>query len=190
MAMPAIRINVFLQPFPVNLTNKRHGKLFALDFNLMHPRRGLMWLVRCDCGTEKFLPIGNWGDTRSCGCLQPTFLVTPELKRLAGVLKGMKQRCFDEGCEAYAYYGARGITVCDEWMKDSFSFYNWALANGYQIGLQIDRRDNYKGYEPGNCRFVTRKENMNNLRFHQDRRRPISEAHDIHAIAGLLSNLG
>ena len=38
------------------------------------------------------------------------------------------------------YYFDRGITVCDEW-KDVNNFFEWALSNGYQENLEIDRID-------------------------------------------------
>ncbi len=60
-------------------------------------------------------------------------------------------------------YAGRGIIVCDEW--NSFhTFYDWAIANGYKQGLEIDRRDNDGNYSPSNCRWVTRVVNGRNRR--------------------------
>ena len=76
----------------------------------------------------------------------------------------MKNRCYLKTHHAYSYYGARGITVCDEW-KDSFeSFYSWAISNGYSENLTIDRINNSEGYYPGNCKWVTMEEQVNNRR--------------------------
>lgn len=58
-------------------------------------------------------------------------------------------------------YFDKEIDLCDEW-QDYFIFKNWALANGYRDNLEIDRKDNSKGYSPNNCRWVTRKVNCNN----------------------------
>ena len=45
---------------------------------------------------------------------------------------------------------------CDEWLKDRTVFFNWALSHGWEIGLDIDRKDNDSGYYPENCTFTTR----------------------------------
>ena len=80
--------------------------------------------------------------------------------KLHEVWKEMKRRC-KHGAYRSACYKKRNIHVCDEWQV-SQNFIDWALDNGYKEGLQIDRIDNDKGYYPGNCRFVTPKQNANN----------------------------
>lgn len=80
------------------------------------------------------------------------------------VYYAMKQRCFDKNSSEYHNYGARGITVCKEWMDSYQTFYQWCLENGYRKGLQLDRLDNNKSYSPDNCRFSTPLENSNNKR--------------------------
>lgn len=73
----------------------------------------------------------------------------------------MKQRCFNPNRQVYPNYGGRGITVSDEWAHFK-QFEQWAIANGYKQGLDIDRIDNDGNYEPNNCRFISHKKNCNN----------------------------
>ena len=82
---------------------------------------------------------------------------------LRHIFSAMKQRCNDPGQKAYKNYGGRGVEVCFESADD---FVNY-VVNELQIdprNLQIDRIDNDGNYEPGNIRFVTRRENNENKR--------------------------
>ena len=76
----------------------------------------------------------------------------------------MKRRCYNKEDEHYKWYGARGITVCSEWKNSYTNFENWALENGYDDSLSIDRIDGNGNYEPLNCRWVTQKVQCNNVR--------------------------
>ena len=72
------------------------------------------------------------------------------------VWTAMRTRCLNPNHDNYHNYGGRGITICDEWNNHGAGpFVDWALANGWRKGLQLDRIDNEGNYEPSNCHFVT-----------------------------------
>ena len=70
----------------------------------------------------------------------------------------MKTRCNTKSDSNYKKYGAKGITVCDEWKIDFVSFYRWAYNNGYDDTLSIERLDNNLGYEPSNCKWIPQRD--------------------------------
>lgn len=79
---------------------------------------------------------------------------------LYNVWRGMVNRCKPSYFQRQ-YYFDKGVAVCEEW-KDYRKFKEWALQNGYNPALQIDRRENNQGYNPSNCRFVTQELNLAN----------------------------
>lgn len=85
-------------------------------------------------------------------------------ERLYVVWCTMKQRCLNPNNKQYAYYGGRGITVCEEWLHDYSVFRKWSLENGYKDNgqLSIDRINNDGNYEPSNCRWTDRITQANN----------------------------
>lgn len=83
---------------------------------------------------------------------------------LYGRWANMKSRCDNENHPDWSDYGGRGIFVCQEWSDSFEAFYKWAIENGYDKNLSIDRIDNDGIYEPANCRWATRFQQMQNTR--------------------------
>lgn len=145
-----------------HLIGLRFGKLTTI--HAYHFKQGrcsrLIMVCKCDCGNvvHQRIEFLRKVKNHTCGCRQHKLSRT----RLYYVWKNIKNRCLLKSCSKYKWYGARGITICDEWKDHPEEFIKWCLANGYKEGLQIDRRNNDKGYCPDNCRFITAKENQRN----------------------------
>ena len=74
---------------------------------------------------------------------------------------GAVQRCTNPRNSAFKYYGGRGIRICERWMK----FENFVADMGERpVGMTLDRIDSDGHYEPGNCRWVSRKGQQRNRR--------------------------
>lgn len=126
-----------------------------------------VWLSRCTtCGQERVLTnvvLQKQAEKETpCNCYLVGRRQNPVEYRLSQIFNGLKQRCYTKTDTGYKNYGGKGITVCDEWLKHPRLFYDWCIANSWERGLQIDRKDNNGPYSPENCRFVTATVNMNN----------------------------
>lgn len=84
--------------------------------------------------------------------------------RLYRIWKSMKSRCYSHKPIYYKWYGARGITVCEEWLNDYPIFKEWALLNGYDETLELDRIEVNGNYSPANCRWISHREQTLNRR--------------------------
>lgn len=145
----------------IDITGKKYNKLTVLSFYDIKDNKS-RWLCQCECGNKKILfgkDIKN-GNTKSCGCLlhQKKYNKETEkkIKRLQHIYAQMKQRCYKENNHIYKYYGGRGIIIFKEWLENSQNFYNWALQNGYNNDLTIERINVNGNYEPSNCKWITK----------------------------------
>lgn len=129
-------------------------------------RCGWRFLRICeDCGKESTVTAATIKNVARC-------CISCGKKRAARPRIGLDNRGGGAGCPIYRRwtvihrrvagtspknkrnYTDKGITVCKEW-HIFLNFKRWALESGFDKSLTIDRIDNSKGYEPGNCRWVS-----------------------------------
>lgn len=151
----------------IDLTGKRYGLLTVLKLDHIKGRKRVgYWLCRCDCGNLKVINSNDLrnGSTIACGHLQGgKSKYSIQNKKLYKRWSHIISRCNNPRDISYKNYGARGIKVCKEWL-DYENFSKWAIENGNDENLEIDRINVNLGYSPKNCRFVTKLENARNKR--------------------------
>ena len=163
----------------IDLTGQKFGRLTVLKMAEIRTQRLIFWDCLCECGN--YVSISGQslrsGGAKSCGCLHKevarNHLLTvtqthgESKTRLYRVWLAMRRRCYNPNVDAYKWYGAKGIKVCDEWNTSFPAFKEWALASGYDENAQkgactLDRKDGSKDYSPENCRWISQKEQQRN----------------------------
>lgn len=125
-------------------------------------------LYKCVCGKEVECPMWSvkCGRTKSCGCISKEFPANTKHGKyyhpLYKVFNSIKGRCYNKNNLSYNLYGGEGVTVCKDWLNNPQLFIDWALSNGWQKGMEIDK--DIKGgkiYSPENCLVVSKLDNCN-----------------------------
>lgn len=157
-----------------NYSGEVYGNIQVLEMTNKRKRGYVVYKCKCNkCGRlfenslEHYKRRAKLGiNTMTCGCYNPhynNFYKNGLSKtRVRFIYNNMKERCYNKNNKAYKYYGARGIKICDEWLKDFINFYNWAINNGYKEDLSIDRINVDGNYEPNNCKWSTFQEQISN----------------------------
>jgi len=161
----------------IDETGKRYGMLTAVNYS-RSANKLVYWNYRCDCGNtversrSRVASAARLGRAVSCGCMFSAVRANNghnnithgwSRHRLYGIWRQMHDRCHNKKNGSFEWYGARGISVCDEWSAIE-AFAEWAISNGYLPDLTIERVDVNGNYCPSNCQWIPNRDQALNTR--------------------------
>lgn len=151
-----------------DLTGRQFDRLTVIERTENSKSGRTVWLCQCSCKKDNYVKVQachlKSGHTQSCGCIHKEnisklFKTHGDTDtRLYRIYHAMITRCYNENQPSKKYYVDKDIIICNEWLDKEngyLNFKNWALQNGYQDNLSIDRKDVNDNYKPDNCRWAT-----------------------------------
>ena len=163
-----------------DITGMQFGSLTALS-PVSKQGSMVVWEYRCACGklhearANTVTYLAKKGDTEvpSCGCIELArktkhgFRTAKNTHPAYRAYRGMMSRCYLASDSNYKWYGAVGVTVCDEWKGNPEAFVKWALDNGWKKGMHVDKdilsdakQIHPHIYSPETCQWVSAKKNV------------------------------
>ena len=163
-----------------DITNQTFGSLTAIK--LSHIRKNqAYWVYNCKCGKEhiarantiSYIAKRNDPELPSCGCIELARKTKHGFRKANNThptyraYRRIMSSCYDTKCAHYKWYGAKGVTICDEWKNNPKAFVEWSINNGWSKGLHIDKDILCKAkginppvYSPETCQWVTPQVNV------------------------------
>lgn len=155
---------------PISHVGETHGIYTIVDMLNEKDKYG-HWTYKCrcnECGYEKFTHYGSISGkgniATECKHLRINGSTMPyghtwSKKRIGTIFNDMVSRCYDNKDKNFIWYGEKGVKIFEGWMNNPKAFEVWALNNGYDDSLTIDRIDSRKDYCPDNCQWIPLEEN-------------------------------
>lgn len=158
----------------LDISGQRYGRLLTVSGPTQKPGSyRTYWTCVCDCGRTTSVATDKLraGKAKSCGCYraealakgQPTHGLSRVFKKEYKAWKCMKDRCLNPNNQSFKDYGARGVSICNQWLSSFEQFLN-DMGPKPTMLHSIERSDNDGPYNKDNCFWATRETQSNNKR--------------------------